>query len=425
VKPKVVVLGPGPLFKGGISNFTVSLSKAFDGLGAEVHLVSWKRQYPAFIPRDFIDRSSTSNLLENSQVIVHTITDYNNPITWFQTAALIASLNPDLVVVQWAIAIQGLPLGVICRRLKKMRPQTRIIFDVHNVVQKETGSLDRLFTRYALPEGDEFIFHGKLTLEEFRAFLPELKLIPAAKLAKEEEYKFHELFHPMYDIFQNPSDFDIEAEKQKLGLRKTVFLFFGFIRKYKGLHDAIAAFSRIAAQNPDASLLIVGESFWNQKEKRGLMHVFKRFLFKLAKQMLIKNASNEQDYQPLELIDLYGIREQTVVINHFVPNEEVYRWFKLSDAVVNFYEYATPSGVESLAYHFSKPVLATRVGHFSYAIEDGKNGYLAEPGNIDSMAATLRRFIEYPIPEERVKLFTSGMTWEKYASAILYSNKPD
>ena len=55
---KIVLFGPGPQFKGGIANYNTSLAKALDALGHDVHIVSWTQQYPAIIPRDFIDRNS-------------------------------------------------------------------------------------------------------------------------------------------------------------------------------------------------------------------------------------------------------------------------------------------------------------------------------------------------------------------------------
>ena len=63
---KIVVFGPGPQFKGGIANYNTSLAKAFDrNEDLEVHIVSWIQQYPAIIPRDFIDRKSKTGVRRN------------------------------------------------------------------------------------------------------------------------------------------------------------------------------------------------------------------------------------------------------------------------------------------------------------------------------------------------------------------------
>ena len=119
-KKVIVCFGPGPKFKGGIANYNTSLAKAFDKMDdAEVHIVSWTQQYPAIIPRDFIDRKSKTDQLEGTEIKVHYITNYNNPASWKSTVKLIVGLRPDKVIFQWAIAIQGIPLGYIAKKLKK------------------------------------------------------------------------------------------------------------------------------------------------------------------------------------------------------------------------------------------------------------------------------------------------------------------
>ena len=417
---RIIVFGPGPQFKGGISNFTVSLAKALEQEGAQVDLVSWTQQYPAIIPRDFLDRSSKSDLLEGTQIKVSYRCNYNSPLSWKATAAYIASCRPDKVIFQWAIAIQGLPLGWIARKVKALSPSTEILFDVHNVVQKETGALDKKLTRYALKSADAYIMHGQITLDEFNSFLPELDVVISTdgKRATGKRTVL-KLYHPVYDIFKPDARLDPETIKQKMGLGKTVFLFFGFIRKYKGLHYAIESFARIAKQHPDASLLIVGESFWDTVDKTNGIVKLKTAVFRLLKSIFIGTKDQERDYRPLELIKQLGIEQQVVVVNRFVPNEEVNRYFQISNAVVNFYEYATPSGVESIAYNFNMPILATRVGHFANAIVDGENGYLAEAADVQSMADTLERFIAHPIPAAHVKAFADTISWKQYAKVIL------
>ena len=128
---KIVCFGPGPQFKGGISNYNTALAKSLDVLpDTEVHIVSWTQQYPAIIPRDFIDRSSQKSLLEGTDIQVHYLTNYNLPGSWKKTVDLIIELEADLVIFQWAIALQGLPMGWIARKLQK-KSRAEIIFDVH------------------------------------------------------------------------------------------------------------------------------------------------------------------------------------------------------------------------------------------------------------------------------------------------------
>jgi glycosyltransferase involved in cell wall biosynthesis len=142
-------------------------------------------------------------------------------------------------------------------------------------------------------------------------------------------------------------------------------------------------------------------------------------LFRLAGRILLRSKDQEKEYRPLSLIHELGLEDKVCLVNRFVPNEEVHTYFQVSDAVVNFYEYATPSGVESIAYNFGKPILATPVGHFKHAIQNGSNGYVAESMEIKSLCDVLEKSILEPVPEANVRLFASQQSWEKYAQAIL------
>ena len=418
---KIVVFGPGPKFKGGIANYNTSLAKALDRLNAgEIYIVSWTQQYPAIIPRDFIDRSSKADLLEGTKIKVHYITNYNNPATWNKTVRLIRELKPKMVIFQWAIAIQGLPLGYIAKKLKKIKG-LEVVFDLHFVIQKEGSSVDNRFTRMGIKHAHSYVVHAYKTYNELKQLFPKknFKLVEPGKPSAGEGTRVVKLYHPVYDMFKPDPDFDIDKVKKELNLRKYVFLFFGFIRKYKGLHDVIQAFARVAEQRDDVSLLIVGESFWQTLDTKKFSTRVKNAVFGAAKSIFLKKQDDEREYRPLELIDQLGIRSKTVVVNDFVPNEDVHIYFQVSDAIMLYYLTATPSGVESIGYNFKMPILATRVGHFPETVKDGYNGYLAEPGDISSMAAAMIRAIEKPIPREYVEETSREMSWANYAQAIL------
>jgi hypothetical protein len=150
MKKKIVLFGPGPYFKGGLANYNISLARAMDALGIwEVHLISWTQQYPALIPRDFADRKTKEDKLAGTQVQVHYITDYNKPSTWRATSDKILEINPECLVIQWSIALQGLPLGFIVSRIRK-QSSIEVLFDLHFVIQKEQTFIDRFFTSHAI-----------------------------------------------------------------------------------------------------------------------------------------------------------------------------------------------------------------------------------------------------------------------------------
>ncbi len=404
---RIVTFGPGPKFKGGIANYNTSLAKAFDHMeNTEVHVISWTQQYPAIIPRDFIDRKSRKDQLEGTHIQVHYVTNYNDPSTWKKTYSLILKLSPDIVVFQWAIAIQGIPMGYIAKKLKKHK-DISVVFDLHFVIQKEGSKIDERFTKMGIKHADRYVVHALKTANELRDLFPK------------KDLKITRLYHPVYDMFQPDPFFDITKHKKELGLNKHVFLFFGFIRKYKGLHHVIKAFAELLKERKDISLLIVGESFWQTLDNKKWSTRIKNFLFGFAKKIFLKKGEDEREYYPLALIDEYGIQDYVYSYNEFVPNEDVHKYFQMSDAIMLFYEYATPSGVESIAYNFRLPMLATNVGHFPETIREGYNGYLAEAGNIASMSLAMNNVIEKPIPRDNIEATAREMSWDNYAKAIL------
>ncbi len=418
---RIVCFGPGPRFKGGIANYNTSLAKAFDRMeDTEVHIVSWTQQYPAIIPRDFIDRKSRADQLEGTDIKVHYLTNYNNPFSWQKTVKLIRGLQPDLVIFQWAIAIQGIPLGYIAKALGKSN--IRVLFDMHFVIQKEGSKLDNRFTKLGVKSAYGYVVHAGQTADELKQLFPKKRfevLGPKEESTDNQAKKLIRLFHPVYDMFSPDPKFDKQKEKEALGLNRNVFLFFGFIRKYKGLHQAIEAFAKLAKERDDISLLIVGESFWQTLDSSKLSTKIKAALFGTAKKLFLRKQDDERDYRPLELIKIHNIEDKTVVINEFVPNEDVHRYFQVSDNLLLFYLTATPSGVESIGYNFQMPMLASRVGHFPETVIDGFNGYLANDRDLEDMKNCMDKAIKTPIDRNNITKTAENMSWEVYSQEIL------
>ncbi len=422
---KVVCFGPGPAFKGGLSNYNTSLAKALASQAqVDVHIVSWTQQYPSIVPRDFKDKVSKTDLLAGTNIGVTYITNYNNPTSWKKTAHFIKSLAPDIVIFQWSIAIQGLPIGRIIKRLKRIHT-CEVMMDLHFVIQKEKSKIDQIFTKWGLKRADNYIVHAYKTFDELQSLFPNKKFSINETGSRTETDKdaVIKLFHPIYNLFAPDPNFDIDAFKRKHNLKKHVFLFFGFIRKYKGLHHAIEAFSRVSSQRDDVSLLICGESFWNTLDNKNFVTKLKKAVFGLAKKILLGSQDNEQDYNPLALVEKLGIQDQVQIFNQFIPNEDVHQYFQVSYTVLLFYSYATPSGIESLSYNFKLPILATKVGHFPETVKEGFNGYLAEAENIEDMTRVMLKSIDQPLPAENITEMAQHLSWDRYAKAILNRSK--
>ena len=434
----IICFGPGPKFKGGIAQYNTALARALCDEGAQVTIVSWTQQYPAIIPREFVDKASRSDFLEGYDIPVLYLTNWNAPGTWWKTFKAILDLKPDKVIIQWYNPTQGIPLNSIAKYLRK-HTSAEILFDLHFVAAKEQSSLDARLTRMALRHGHSFIVHAYKTAEELKVLMPDARFELTLDGKRSGTWQVGQrqvnsladsplensplavlkLYHPIYSLFKPDPAFDKEAWKARHHLRRHVFLFFGFIRKYKGLHYCIEAFADLAKQRDDVSLMVVGERFWQTVDQRKLSTKLKNAVFGTLKKLFLKKADDERDYDPLALVDSLGIRDRTLVVDRFVPNEEVPQYFQAADNIVLFYETATPSGVESLSYNFKLPAVATRVGHFPETITDGFNGYLANPKDITDMVRVMNASIDKPIPPENVAEATKAMSWANYAKAVL------
>jgi glycosyltransferase involved in cell wall biosynthesis len=417
---KVVCFGPGTKFKGGIANYNTSLAKAFDKHpDIETHIVSWIQQYPAIVPREFIDKESRVNQLEGTRIKEVYLTDFNKPGTWKKTADYIISLNADKVILQWYNAMQGLPLSRIVKRIRA-KSDAEVIFDLHFVVPKENSNLDKYFTKMGLKTANCFIVHSLKTYGELAELFPKVDIkLSYDGVRLSDEYTALKLYHPIYDMFKPDPDFDKEKFKSEHGLKEHVFLFFGFIRKYKGLHQAIKAFAKVAEKRDDVSLIICGESFWNTLDSSKISTKIKEATFGVLKKMFLNSEDDEKNYRPLDLIKELGIEDKVLLINKFVANEDVPQYFQTADSVLLFYLTATPSGIESISYNFNMPILATRVGHFPETIKHGYNGYLASDGNIKEMADIMELSISKPIDRSNVAESSNKMSWENYTKVIL------
>ena len=417
---KIVVFGPGPGFKGGIANFDISLAKAFAILDdTETHIVSWTSQYPFFIPRDFIDDKSQTELLEKSGVTVHYTMNYNRFSTWQKTYETIAQLNPDFVVFQWSNPVQAFPITYLIRQIKA-NTNSRVIVDLHFCNRKEYAKTVKWLTRYAIKYADAYVVHSYKTACEVKELFPDLQfnLIEGFDdVTGNTDKPILKLYHPIYDMYTHDPDFDVAAQKEKLQLRQYVFLFFGFIVKYKGLHHAIAAFSELAKIRDDVSLLIVGESSWQAPKDRKRDRL-KRIFSRRLRAQFVSRREDEQNYRPLEMIDQLDIRDRVTVVNEFVPNEDVHKYFQASDAIVQFYDAATASGVESIAYNFKIPIVASRVGHFPETVKEGVTGYLSNIDDIASMTEAMLNIIDQPISAKDIESASKSMSWENYARSI-------
>lgn len=338
---KFCIVGPAYPFRGGIAHHTTLLCKHL-AERHEVEGVSFKRLYPSFL---FPGNSQLEPDAGRESHAVRLI-DSMNPLTWADAGRYIRDLAADCVVIQWWQPFFGPCLGSIASRAKQ---RSKVAFICHNVLPHEKLPFARALTLRALRHGDGFIVHSEQDMSDLRSLLPGLSPDAVRKT-----------IHPQYELFP-VTGMSREAARIRLGVEGPMLLFFGLVRKYKGLMDLIDAMALI--RNRDITCLAVGE-FYDKKEP------YERKIREL------------------------GLGERVRLVDRYVPNEEVEPYFAAADVVILPYRSATQSGIVQIAFRFGRPVISTSVGGLPESLDDGRTGILVPPNDPAALAGAIDRYFD-------------------------------
>ncbi len=349
---KLVLIGPVYPYKGGISHYTGllyrTLSEKYD-----TWMISYKMQYPKILlKREQKDFSNDTFKVDDAQFLINTA----NPFNILLVAQKIKKEKPALVIIQW-----WHPYFAPCYYLlAKVLKHSRIIFVCHNVFPHERFIMDKKLTRLVLKRGDGFVLHSRTEAEELLS------------IKADAEYRIQ--VHPTYSAFQFKKMDRKEAREQlQISSDEKLLLFFGYVREYKGLSHLLEAMKLLKERGQQEIRLYVVGDFDGNKE-----------------QYLTQIMDN-------------GIEEQVTIVDGYVPDREVEKYFASSDLVVLPYESATQSGIVQIAYGFHKPVIVTNVGGLPEVVEDDRTGIIVEPQNPNQLADGITYFFEEKKAQEYEK----------------------
>jgi len=346
LKKKIILIGPVYPYRGGNALFVThtyeSLKNHFD-----IKIYNYKLLYPSilFPGTTQFDKSKEQVFKVPSERVINSI----NPFNWIKVSGLLKKENADLVVFDWWHPFFGFCHGAISFLIRE-KYKNKILFITENVVSHEANAIDKFLTRIGLKFASKFLVLSGIVEKEVQQF------------SKGKKVYRSEL--PVYDCYKQSEQADQKILKKELGFEDNslVLLFFGYVRKYKGLDILIEAFPKILSSNQKARLLIVGEFYDDPKEY-------------------------------LEQIKKLNIEDKVKVINQFVPNEEVAKYYQAADLVILPYRSATQSGILNVAYGFYKPVIVTDVGGLAEFVDDGKTGFVVEPNSPDAIAEGVNKFL--------------------------------
>ncbi len=367
---KVVIIGSAYPYRGGLASYNERFAKEIQSQGHEVSIYTFTLQYPGFLfpgKTQYSEESPPENL--NIVRCINSVNFFN----WVSVGNRIKRSKPDLVIVKYWIPFMGPCFGTILRRIKGNR-HTKVITIVDNMIPHESRVGDRAFTKYFIKPVDAFVAMSDCVLSDIESF----DTVKPKILSP----------HPLFDNFGESIPKEEALQKLKLSTEYRYILFFGLIRKYKGLDLLLRSLKDKRLQNKKIKLIVAGEYYSNKKIYTDIM-------------------------------EQLGIEDEVIQADKFISDSEVKVYFSAIDLVVLPYKSATQSGVVQIAYHFEKPMVVTNVGSLAEMCPDNKVGYVV-PKDPESIAEAIFRFFN----EDKNDEFVANIQEEKkkYSWDLLANN---
>jgi glycosyltransferase involved in cell wall biosynthesis len=242
----------------------------------------------------------------------------------------------------------------------------KVIYTAHDVVPHEHDTSENRTAFHRIYQRvDKLIVHSERIKKEI------------IELFSVDKDKIYVIPHGSYDFFFNRQNFSKETARQLLDipLEKRVILFFGLIRRYKGLEYLVDAFEEVKKSAGNIMLLIAGQVCDGDPEA-------------------FRHYSN--------LMGQLACRDDVMCINEYIPLKEVEQYFSAADVVVLPYVQASQSGVLLLAYAAGRPVIVTDTGGLSEVVESGRSGYIIPPKDVQALVRALTEIVQEPALLEKM-----------------------
>ena len=368
---KVIIIGSAwPLRAGGLATFNERLAKQFMEEGFDTSIYTFSLQYPSFL---FPGSTQLSNEPAPAHLKIKACINSINPFNWLKVGNELRKIKPNYIVVRFWMPFFGPCLGTILKLVNRNK-FTQIICIADNVIPHEKRMGDTLLTKYFFSSIHRFVTMSEKVNQDLKIFTqkPSINIV-----------------HPIYDNFGDILSKEEARKHLALPINKKIILFFGFIRKYKGLDLLLEAMNDYRIKEANIKLLIAGEFY-----------------------------DNKEEYE--NIIEKNNLANSLYLRTQFIDNTEVKYYLGAADFVIQPYKHATQSGVTPLAYYFEKPMLVTNVGGLSGLVPHLKVGIVTEP-NANAIASGIIQLYELgethflkQLCEEKKKF-----SWDKLTTAII------
>ena len=374
---KICIVGSSSRFFSGLTTHTVLLANAL-AKNNQVSVILLRNLVPRFLYPGRRHIGQISSLVDfHPDIDVYEGMDWNSPMSWWGAYKFLKEHRSDVMIMQWwssSVAHMELFLAIANR----VRLKAKMILEMHEVVDPLEESIlpIKLYSRIAgkliMGRADVFTTHStsaKRQVAQIYGF--DKRSIFVVPMGLYEDYKLTA---------------DVELSRSELGINKEfVILYFGLIRKYKGVPFLIEAFNKLPSHIAGKSkLIIVGEE-WGD------------------------------DVSISKMIESSPYREQIIYRLQFVPDEMISKYFSVANVIALPYLRTAGSGVANIAMTYGKPIISSAIEAMRECLTGYDGALFTPPG--DSAAITEKLIgvynkhklgtpMEYSLP---------GNTWDEVA----------
>ncbi|HET7225152.1 MAG TPA: glycosyltransferase [Candidatus Eisenbacteria bacterium] len=365
---RIGLLGPLAPWRGGLAQYLALLGEALMA-HAEVRAVTFTRQYPGVL---FPGRSQLDPAAPSPRFPVEARLDSIAPWSWAASARALERFAPGAVILKWWMPFFAPAFASSVAPLR--RRGTRVLLVCDNLVPHERRPFDLALTRWMLRESDGYLVMSDSVQRDLE------RLKPGAALRR--------VPHPLYAQFDQ-GRWTRESARAALKLSGDVAVFFGYVRRYKGLDTLLEAWPRVRARRP-ATLVVAGDFYEDPAPYRAL-------------------AARAGDG---------AVR----MMEGYLPDEQVEALFKAADVVVLPYRSGTQSGVTHVAYALGVPVITTDVGGLAESVVPGETGLVVPSSDPEALAFALLRYFEEGLAapmRDAVRRYQQTHSWTVLADHTL------
>lgn len=264
----------------------------------------------------------------------------------------------------------------------KRKFKVKYVSTIHDILPFNQKFYDMFFHRKLYKLADSIILQAPSNIKRFDSLFPE------------STHKTHMIPHGHMLDYVEVADKIKSRERLGIPKDKTVFLFFGQIKKVKGVDVLLQAVAELANKYSDFYVVIAGS-------------VWKTDFIECEKLIQEKHL---ESFLKLDI--------------RYIPDEEVKYYYSSSDACVLPYTDVYQSGVIQLAYGYKKAVISSNLPAFTQFVKEEKTGFVSKAGDCQSLALALERALTQKesleqLGENGYDLVRKELDWDILAKRIV------